>query len=291
MKIKLHIIIFIFSFSSIILAQSELSGFNSQLIKNGQIAKFDEFGDLKEKEIKPKFERFEKYLRENKNLQGFVVFYGNLNESLFRQSSFFANRKIEKLSSFIHSNRLGAPQVNYIFGGLKTAITIELWVSPKGQSPIVSSLAEPPKNIRYRLELLGKQYLKFNSNEYYEDLSELKEESDSSDITNNYLEIFEEPESKDSFKELAEVLNRDETWKAVLFFYFDDEKFDIQKAHQIIKSHLESNMKNLKLDMNRVKITYGGYRSTPETEIWVINKNGVEPEAMPDERFKVELND
>lgn len=87
-------------------------------------------------------------------------------------------------------------------------------------------------------------------------------------------------------KELAEVLKQDKTWRAVLFFYADKDEFDIQKSQKVIEEKIKVDFEEKKADLNQVKIIFGGYRRQPQIDIWIVPINGIEPEAMPDEKIQ-----
>lgn len=292
MRIQICFLIVLLSlFSSIVSGQNVSNNSDSNLTNIKQTTKFDNFGDISEKEFAPKLKKFISLLRKNDNLlrkndslQGYVVFYNSFNDSPFKQTTYFARRKTQTYSMYL-SNAYDPARITYIFGGLREKITTELWLVPVGgERPQIINSGELAKGERYKLERLGTERISFNEAKLKE---EVKENEDSDD-TESELELETESNSKDFAKELVEVLSRDKTWRAVLIFYADEDEYDIQKSRQIIESLLQPYVKTSSLDLNRVKIIFGGYRANPEIESWVVNKNGIEPEPMPDEKIEEE---
>ncbi len=252
------------------------------------MTKFENFGNISEKEFAPILKKFINLLRKSDSLQGEVVFYNSFNDSPFKQTAYFARRKTRTYSMYLSNEWLNQPRITYTFGGLREKMTTELWLVPVGgEHPQIINSGELAKDERYKLEILGTERIDFNE-------AKLKKEAKENVCSYNpfiiesEFELETESDSKDFAKELAEVLGRDKTWRAVLIFYADEDEYDIQKSRQEIEGLLQPYVKTSSLDLNRVKITFGGYRANPEIESWVVNKNGIEPEPMPDEKFEVE---
>ena len=301
------LIVLLFLFSSVGLGQNVSNNSDSNLTSTKQTTKFDSFGNISEKEFAGKLKNFVNLLRRSDSLQGYVIFYNSFNDSPFKQTAYFARRKTRTYSMYL-PNEYDPPQVTFIFGGLRAKITTELWLVPiGGEPPQVINSGELAKDERYKLEILGTERIDFNAVKLKKEIKENGDAGDESELKletrqqqpcsyrrdedsngESELEPETESDSKDFAKELAEVLSRDKTWRASLIFYADEDDYDIQKSRQIIESLLQPYVKTSSLDLSRVKIIFGGYRANPEIEVWVINKNGIEPEPMPDEKIKEE---
>ncbi len=287
MRIQIcFLIVLLFLLSSVASTQNVSNNSDSNLTIIKQTTKFDNFGDISEKEFAPKLKKFISLLRKSDSLQGYVVFYNSFNDSPFKQTNYFARRKTQTYSMYLSNEWLNQPRITYIFGGLREKITTELWLVPvDGERPQIINSGELAKGERYKLEILGTERIDFNE-------AKLKKEAKKNVCSYNpyniesEFELETESDSKDFAKELDEVLSRDKTWRAVLIFYADEDEYDIQKSRQIIESLLQPYVKTFRLDLNRVKIIFGGYRANPEIESWVVNKNGIEPEPMPDEKIE-----
>jgi hypothetical protein len=287
MRIQIcFLIVLLFLFSSFSWAQNVSDNSDSNLTDIKQTTKFDNFGDISEKEFVPKLKKFINLLRKSDSLQGYVVFYNSFNDTSFKQTNYFAQRKTRNYSMYLSNEWLNQPRITYILGGLREKITTELWLVPVGgERPQITNSGELAKGERYKLEILGTERIDL----YEAKLKKEVKENEDSDDNESELKLETESNSKDFTKELTEVLSRDKTWRAVLIFYADKDEYDIQKSRQKIESLLQPYVKTSNLDLNHVKIIYGGYRANPEIESWIVNKNGIEPEPMPDEKLEEEI--
>lgn len=279
MRIQIcFLIVLLFVFSSFVSAQNES---DSDLANLKETTKFDDFGDISEKEFAPKLTKFYWLLRKSNDLRGYVIFYSSDNSSSFKQTSHFADGKMRSYQKYLDCGCIDSMRLTLVRGGLREKTTTELWLVPTGGiKPQIINSGELIKDARYKLELLGTK--KLNLNEAKIKVEVIEDE----DWENEKSEIEFEAEAEDFAEELTEILSRDKTWRAVLIFYADKDEYDIDKSRQIIDSQLQSFVKNSKLDLSRVKIMFGGYRRVPEIETWIVNKNGIEPEPMPDEKIE-----
>ncbi len=238
-----------------------------------ETTKFDEFGDISEKEFAPKLKKYFEVLKQNKKLRGVVIFYNSFNHNLFRQTEHFEQIKIRSYFEYLTCRSYESPRITIIKGGFFDKMLTELWLVPtdaKLPEPKNSDY-KPPQNLKYQLELLKTEGFDFSE-------AKLKKGEDS--------EENEEVSEKDYYFDeiLSDVLSKDESWHGVLIFYADDTEFDIN----IIREKIIKFLKEQKTDLNRLKIIYGGYRKNSEIESWLVPNNGFEPEAMPQEKIEVE---
>jgi len=246
-----------------------------------QTTKYDEFGDISEKEFGPELKKFSDFLTANNNLQGYVIFYNSFNGTPFKQTSFFAGRKIASYAKYF-SHGYDPPRVTYLQPGMREHITTELWaVPPGGIFPQPKDSIPSRRDSRYKLELLGTSRLQLQE-------ARLKkvDQTPEPDTNQDHSRLMSESSGNDSEAELWEVLGKDKTWSAVLIFYADDTEFDIQKSDQIIRAQLQKSVPNTGVELGRVKVIYGGYRAETEIEMWIVPENGIEPEPMPDEKIE-----
>ena len=285
MRCKNYILIVsLFIFSSFMSAQDRASKSVERNSEIKQTTKFDEFSDISEKEFAPKLREFFRILRKNNSFQGYVVFYNSFNATPFKQTKFFANRKTQTYSSYLTCLCSDSLRITYILGGLREKMTTELWLIPSGGNPPqIINTGELIKDERYKLELLSAKQLDFNLERLDFNSETSREETEEVDYENEIESMLE-----DSAKDLSEVLSRDKTWRAVLIYYADKDERDIKELQQMIEVSLKPFVETSKLDLSRVKSIFGGYRTIPEIETWIVNKNGIEPEPMPDEKFEAE---
>lgn len=293
MRKKIGFYMLAFLLLSIAVSGQEISKqINSAEVK--QTTKIDEFGDISEKEFSSKLKKFAEILRNNNSATAYVVFYNDFNSTPFRKTRYFAEAKFKSYKEYLTSRIFDSPRIVFVPGGLREKMTTELWlVPPKNEPPKPASPLEYAKNEKYKLD-------KFETKRLPIEEAGLKQKKSAEDIETDENELPFEEEILFYFnkdwerfyqqfaEELSEVLSRDETWKAKLFFYVDEDEYDVQKIRQTIENQLKINFEKSNGDLNRVEIIFGGYRSNPQLETWIIPKNGIEPEPMPDE--KIEAN-
>jgi hypothetical protein len=245
--------------------------------KTARAVKFDEFGDVSAREFGPKINRFVEALRKNGPAVGYLIFYNGLDESAFKRTEFYAKRKTEIFARHF-SDRVDPPRVVFQFGGLRDKMTAELWIVPlEAAAPQPQNAREYAADDREKLESLGIGYV---------NLDEAKTKVEP--LGENYIgnaRVQAKPAEKDYAGEVAEMLARDETWRAVVIFYADKDEYDVSRSRRLIEAKLEQAAKKAGLDADAVKVVYGGYRPAPLIESWIVNKNGIDPEPVPDEKI------
>jgi hypothetical protein len=72
--------------------------------------------------------------------------------------------------------------------------------------------------------------------------------------------------------------------QGVIIFYADDQRYDIAQ----LTNHIDSAVSEFEQDgeriAGRVDIVYGGYRSWPEAEFFILPAGAAFPESTPEER-------
>jgi DNA repair ATPase RecN len=166
----------------------------------------------------------------------------------------------------------------------------ELWVVPmNGEIPKITNFLDYAKNERYKLEKLDTKIFEI------EEAKLETEEGENVESENNDLELKKErlaflTKNTNEFfngysKELSEILVRNKTWTAILFFYADKDVYDIQKLQEIAETQIRSNSKKLNVEFNQIEISFGGYKPRFQIDTWILPKNGITPKAMPFEKF------
>ena len=80
----------------------------------------------------------------------------------------------------------------------------------------------------------------------------------------------------------------------MIIFYADDAYYDIGK----VQSHVEDGKRRIaeaaQISPDKIKVVFGGYRNSIETEFWIVPKKGKMPTPTPEERpveeFESEVN-
>lgn len=282
-----------FLFSSFAFGQDLPTKIDDKSGEIKQTTKIDEFGDISEREFAPKLKNFIEILKKNKTSSGLVIFYNDFNSTPFKKTDYFATAKLNLYAKYLDRPYLDYPKISYMAGGLKEKVTTEFWLVPVGgESPKISSTLNYLKNEKYKLDRLDTKYLPLRI--LFDDVEkniELTEEIDTGEnplVTKLLKQFYADPDEFFEIytKELIEVLSQNETWQAKIFFYADKDKFDIETLQNFIQNQLKINFEKSDSDLNQVKIIYGGYRSHPQIDTWIIPKNGIEPEAMPDEKIE-----
>lgn len=254
-----------FIFSSYSFAQE-----TENLSEYQETTKFDEFGNVSEAVYAPKLKNFLDVKNKDDSLEGVVVLYNSYNHNLFKQTDIFRRKIIGKYFNYL--TKCFGSRIDYVEGGFREKMTTELWLRKRGgkEIEISDSGYVPPENLHLKLELLKTENYFINQAKLVKDV-----EVDSNDE-------FLDQRNTDFFTNLADVLKQDLSWRSVLIYYADKSDFDIEVIENTIVKSLEKE----KIDLSKVKIIYGGYNLNPQIESWIVPKNGIEPEAMPDEKLK-----
>ena len=290
MRIRFTLLIVLcFLSSSIVLGQSS-SDKNTQpkIIKT---TKIDEFGDISEKEFSHKLNFFAERLRESEQYVGYIIFYNNFNSTPFRKTQYFARAKTHTYSTYLRGCYI-ATRILYMSGGLREKMTTELWIVPAGaESPKPTNSLDYAQNEKYKLEKLETMHVPIEAFRVNPIIEEENTEDEEKYSVAEKLMLDEFNSNPNEFyeylsNELGEILNRDKTWRAKIFFYADKDEYDIKKSQQKIKDQLQTNFNKIGANLNQVEIMFGGYRSYPQIETWIIPQNGIEPEVMPNEKIE-----
>ncbi len=256
-------------------------------IKITQPTRVDVFGDVGEREFGQRLKRFMEVLQSDPTLRGYVVYHASFNSSPFRQTPFYQRRMINQYFMYLRQGCFDGPRITIITANMRESKTIELWVAHGDDHiPFMEDGIAPLSGTKQKLELLTT--VRFDpgdaaSNDQVIDDADNDDEAEAQEDTSSDPVMAEEDE--DYIFELADVLASNKAWRSVVFFYVDDKKVDLRQAKEYIERQMRDPHRETKIDMSRVKINYGGFRASPEIEIWIVPENGIEPEAMPDERI------
>jgi hypothetical protein len=224
--------------------------------------KFDEFGDVSRREFAPKLAKFIETLRKN-DYAGSVIIYNSFNNSPFRRSHFYLQRKKAQYVNYLLGS-YDAPRIIFVDGPSLDKMRTELWLVPPGAEwpPIESAEHEgpgvadilPAKITEGAIDLARAAIRKAGHESATEE----------ADISFDFLKTLKAN-------------------SGTLIFYFDDTVFDLKRAWAIVDQKLR---KAAAPDiLKRVKIIFGGYRDEPSIEVWDVLPGGIEPEPLPDEKI------
>ncbi len=285
LRLKLCLII-VFVLFLRLSAQENAADFNQAPSEVKQAEKFDEFGNIAERDFAPKLKKFFAALRENNRLLGYVITYGDIHDTPFRQTNYFDGIRAEKYFRYLSCRCYDPPRLTFISGGLRENAVTELWlVPPDSELPEPKKSVQRPRELSEKLLLFGRYRINLSKAVIKKDAPE---DSEPEAVDDEGLPTPSESYTKDFLRGLPELLNRDKSWRAVLIFYFDEAEFDMQKSRQMLEKQLQEYQRKFGLDLRRVKIVFGGYRINSEIENWIFPKDGIEPEPTPDEKIKAE---
>lgn len=273
MRLKIFLIAALFlSLTFCVFAQDANEKAFSGLAKIKKTTKIDKFGGVPADEFLPKLERFNNLLKQNQGSQGYVIYYGGYNEPLFRQTTHYVRWKSDEIDKYLFKH-FGNFEINFVIGGLRERQTTELWIVPSGEEkPEHKENTELQRELLYKFELLETNVLNFTV------ASEEKPNTNSGLVyqINNKVDL------ADLLRVSGSVLKKEEHRRAVLIYYLNDKKSDVQASRDVFEKFVADNAEVNDLDLNRVKIIYGGFRNQSEVESWVVPNDESDPEPTPD---------
>ena len=74
----------------------------------------------------------------------------------------------------------------------------------------------------------------------------------------------------------------------VIVVYADDNYFDMERLMPHIEEGRDKIAAASKIGGERFQVVYGGYRATPQVEMWIVPQGGPMPEFKPEQRPKAE---
>jgi hypothetical protein len=80
------------------------------------------------------------------------------------------------------------------------------------------------------------------------------------------------------------MIATDKDARGVIIFYADEEYYDVGKLRAYIEEGKRRIADAAKLSPAKIKVVFGGYRSNPQTEFWIVPKKGERPKPTPEER-------
>lgn len=283
--ILLSLIISSFSFS-----QTPASDPETVKTQNANISrKTDEFGYASECDLRGRMDNFLVELQNEPESKGYIIFYQGKDALPAHYNT--QGRKIYltlvKLRKFDESRIV-------LINSFREERVTEFWiVPPGGEIPQPTNTIEAPKIPENETYLYDSRYLQF----YYELYSRkflLQTVMDK--FSQEDKEFFDEQEKaagETSSEEempgwlspsfIEQIINKKNS-KGIILFYVNDETYDVNKVRNQIEKAVSYTAKEEKIDRNRLKIIYGGYRSDEAIEMWVVPKNGKMPERQPDKR-------
>ena len=257
----------------------------------------DEFGLVGHCDLGARIDAFLVDLQENSTATGYVINYNGTNEL----PAYYGTSPRERMiANHIAFRRFDPLRITFVRGGYRNSVSTELWIVPPGAEPPEPSRTVPaPVMSESENFLFDRTYLE---SEYESDgirdliLSSVLAERDSwesdqedEDIDDEYIDSIT-PEEKEEFRfrwvsiVFGKVLAKRLDSSGVIIFYADDEYYDVGK----LTGFIEEGVRRIEVSANavigRTKIVFGGFRSSPQVEYWVVPSGSSDPEPKPEER-------
>ena len=85
-------------------------------------------------------------------------------------------------------------------------------------------------------------------------------------------------------KGFGDAVKSQPTNNGVIVLYADENTYDVQRLMGFVEGGRNQIAELSGLGSERIQVVYGGYRSMPQVELWVIPEGGPMPEFKPDSR-------
>jgi hypothetical protein len=82
----------------------------------------------------------------------------------------------------------------------------------------------------------------------------------------------------------ATILASDESSRGIVMFYADEAEYNIEKSRRVIVAGVADLAEKTKSDLSYVEIVFGGFRSSPQIEYWIVPQGAREPAPTPEQK-------
>lgn len=309
-------------FGTFIFAQSSVVGLeNTEYEIPNEAIKVDDFGRTGECELGARIDNFLAQLQSNPSATGYIIVYQGQSELPARSKAKAAHYQIANYIKF----RGFDESLIKIIDGFRAELSYELWLVPSGAEPpsATETVAAPElpedKSFLYDRTYLADEYGAVDLSEFVlpsvasreAEESRLAEEEYRRENSNaeNVSPAVEEPteiaetEPEPTQEELderrffwisekfGETMKNLENSRGVIFFYADDAYFDINKLQSFIEHGRDRIAVKADIPADKIQVVFGGYRTTPETEFYIVPEHAESPTASPEERITEEVEE
>lgn len=87
-------------------------------------------------------------------------------------------------------------------------------------------------------------------------------------------------------KSYADAIKASPTSSGVIVLYADEQYYDLERLTAYIEQGRNSIADSSGIGPERIQVVFGGYRATPQVELWVLRDGETLPEFKPDDRSK-----
>ena len=85
-------------------------------------------------------------------------------------------------------------------------------------------------------------------------------------------------------KGFGDALKSDVTLHGVIVLYADDQYYDSSGLMEFVERGRDTIAERSGLEGDRIQVVFGGYRSVPQVEYWIVPQGGSVPEFKPEDR-------
>ena len=85
-------------------------------------------------------------------------------------------------------------------------------------------------------------------------------------------------------KAFGEAIKAVPTNNGVIVLYADENYYDVERLMGLVEEGRNRIAENVAIPGDRIQVVFGGYRATPQVELWVVPQDGPMPEFKAEER-------
>jgi hypothetical protein len=87
-------------------------------------------------------------------------------------------------------------------------------------------------------------------------------------------------------RSFGDAVKADPGANGVIIFYADENYYDLDKLTAFVETGRNTLAKQSSIEPAQIQVVFGGYRSVPQVELWIVPEGSEMPELKPDERPK-----
>lgn len=259
-----------------------------------KVEKFDEFGSIGDCDFRSRLDSFLVELMNNPDLKGKVIIYkglkglpGQYDDDFWNYPKIFQNH--------FRFRKFDISRIDIEVVGYRDNQITELWVYSKdAKPPKPTSLKTKPKLPKDKTYLYSSGTLipfYAETDPYFLLLPKYKAERDEEE--KEYITKKDREESEKYYLEkrfnwlnskFGKILKNDSKAYGEIIYYADEQKLDIEKIESILKEGKDKLVKENQLLLDKIKITFGGYRMFLDVESWIVFYQDKQPTRTPEER-------
>lgn len=281
-------------FSSIAFAQTQ---------EKPKAIKFDEFEDiLTECDLTWRLDKLLLEWKANQNSKLHIVQYIGINDLPANFNGRYLKRFKNFISNHFYFRTLKRDVATFTNGGFREKFTQELWLVPEGAEipQPLNTLPTPriptDKTFQYAFEYLVPCYLadpielltvENRSERLKEEKEQVFERKKNGKIEDDFKYrkgILEDSKFGWAVSSFGEILKSQEGSIGTIFFYADSDLYSVKNIRKHVEEGKRKIAKESNISPSRIKVAFGGYRSLPQAEFWVIPKNSELPKPKPENR-------